>query len=128
MRSIMILAALALAACQPATQTASTTAAATTTPETIVTTTVDCTNAAPSGETHAVSCDGGKHFSVQYDAGSTCAIVAAGGQTYRIPAALAASGERYEGGGVEYWEHHGEAMLNGAAGGPYANCTLPEAN
>jgi membrane-bound inhibitor of C-type lysozyme len=29
---------------------------------------------------------------------------------------------RYTSGQVEYWEHGGEAILNGASGGPYNNC------
>jgi membrane-bound inhibitor of C-type lysozyme len=50
------------------------------------------------------------------------AEVFAGGQTYSLPGVPAGSGTRYTNGTVEYWEHGSEAMLNGAAGGPYTNC------
>lgn len=65
-------------------------------------------------------CDGGAAFSLRYT--PERAEVFAGGQVYRLPAVQAASGERFSNGAVEYWEHGGEAMLNGAAGGPYTNC------
>ena len=48
------------------------------------------------------------------------AEVFAGGQVYDLPGVIAGSGTRYTNGSVEYWEHGNEAMLNGAAGGPYA--------
>jgi membrane-bound inhibitor of C-type lysozyme len=50
------------------------------------------------------------------------AQVFAGGQVYDLPGVVAGSGTRYTNGAVEYWEHGNEAMLNGAAGGPYNNC------
>ena len=50
------------------------------------------------------------------------AEVFAGGQIYNLPGVQAGSGNRYTNGSVEYWEHGNEAMLNGAAGGPYNNC------
>ncbi len=50
------------------------------------------------------------------------AEITAGGKTYWLPAKMAASGGRYSDGRVEFWEHGEEAMLNGAAGGPYSNC------
>lgn len=65
-------------------------------------------------------CSGGAAFSARIT--SAGAEVFAGGQTYRLPRAEAASGARYANGSVEYWERGGTATLNGAAGGPYENC------
>lgn len=66
-------------------------------------------------------CDGGASFTAQDTEGGD-AVVTAGGRTYHVRGVMAASGERFTGGGVEYWQHGDEAMLNGAQGGPYANC------
>jgi membrane-bound inhibitor of C-type lysozyme len=66
-------------------------------------------------------CDGGAAFSARINANGA-AEVFAGGQVYTLPGVAAGSGTRYTNGAVEYWEHGGEAMLNGAHGGPYANC------
>lgn len=79
------------------------------------------TNDAPTGESIVWRCDGGASFSARLTSEGN-AEVAAGGHTYRLPGVIAGSGVRYFDGHVEYWEHGGEAMLNGAAGGPYANC------
>lgn len=65
-------------------------------------------------------CDGGAAFSVRFS--DSAAEVFAGGQLYTLAAAQSASGARYSNGTVEYWEHQGQAQLNGAAGGPYTNC------
>jgi len=65
-------------------------------------------------------CDGGAAFSIRFQ--GTSAEVFAGGQLYNLPAAQSGSGSRYSNGSVEYWEHQGQATLNGARGGPYANC------
>lgn len=65
-------------------------------------------------------CDGGAAFSVRFS--ENAAEVFAGGQVYDLPIAVSASGARYSNGTVEYWEHQGRATLNGAHGGPYANC------
>jgi len=65
-------------------------------------------------------CDGGAAFSVRFE--NNRAQVFAGGQTYALPSVVSASGARYSDGAVEYWEHQGAANLNGARGGPYANC------
>lgn len=73
------------------------------------------------GETYTWRCDGGVTFTARNTTGGNAEVVA-GGQTYHLPGVIAASGVRYFDGRVEYWEHHGEAMLNGAAGGPYENC------
>ena len=66
-------------------------------------------------------CDGGAAFSMRLN-NEGSAEVFAGGQTYTLPGVMAGSGTRYTNGTVEYWEHGSEAMLNGAAGGPYTNC------
>lgn len=66
-------------------------------------------------------CDGGAAFSMRLNE-QGAAEVFAGGHAYTLPGAPAGSGTRYTDGTVEYWEHGNEAMLNGAAGGPYANC------
>jgi len=66
-------------------------------------------------------CGGGAAFSARI-LGNGAAEVFAGGQVYNLPHVQAASGARYSNGSVEYWEHGGEASLNGAQGGPYASC------
>lgn len=79
--------------------------------------------ATPTTQRVEFRCDHGAAFSVRYnDQGG--ADVFAGGQTYTLPGVPAASGTRYTNGTVEFWEHHGDAMLNGAAGGPYTECHL----
>ena len=66
-------------------------------------------------------CANSRAFSVRYnDQGG--ADVFAGGTTYTLPGVPAASGTRFTNGTVEFWEHHGDAMLNGATGGPYTEC------
>jgi membrane-bound inhibitor of C-type lysozyme len=82
-----------------------------------------CATSGPVGYGRQIQwvCDGGGAFSMHLtDAGN--AEVFAGGQTYSLPGLPAGSGTRYSNGSVEYWEHSGEAMLNGAVGGPYAHC------
>jgi membrane-bound inhibitor of C-type lysozyme len=76
---------------------------------------------APTGPSIVWRCDGGVSFSARNTTNGNAEVVA-GGQTYRLPGVRAGSGVRYFDGHVEYWEHGGEAMLNGALGGPYANC------
>jgi membrane-bound inhibitor of C-type lysozyme len=66
-------------------------------------------------------CDGGAAFSARIKPDGV-AEVFAGGRVYNLPHVQAASGARYESGGVEYWERGGEATLSGAQGGPYNNC------
>lgn len=82
-----------------------------------------CTTTAsgPSGPRIDWRCDNGAAFSMRLT-GEGHAEVFAGGQTYDLPGVVAGSGTRYTNGSVEYWEHGNEAMLNGAQGGPYANC------
>lgn len=73
-------------------------------------------------ESFTFACAGGTHFSVRYDADADIADVAAGGRHYTLTRAVSGSGARYAAGGVEFWEHQGEASLTGAAGGPYQDC------
>ena len=78
-------------------------------------------NDTPTGPSIAWRCDGGVSFSARNTTNGNAEVLA-GGQTYRLPGVRAGSGVRYFDGRVEYWEHGGEAMLNGAAAGPYVNC------
>jgi membrane-bound inhibitor of C-type lysozyme len=80
-----------------------------------------CAADAPTGPSTDWRCDGGASFRARMTTQGH-AEVSAGGQVYRLPGVQAASGVRYTDGEVEYWEHGDEAMLNGAAGGPYENC------
>lgn len=79
------------------------------------------TVSAPSGPRADWRCDGGAAFSMRLNDDGAAEIFAAG-TIYTLPGVPAGSGTRYTDGTVEYWEHGGEAMLNGARGGPYANC------
>jgi len=76
---------------------------------------------APAGPRMDWRCDNGAAFSARIK-GEGVAEVFAGGRVYNLPHVEAASGARYSNGAVEYWERGGEAMLNGAPGGPYTNC------
>ncbi|MGE0596995.1 MAG: MliC family protein [Hyphomonadaceae bacterium] len=67
------------------------------------------------------SCDGGKAFSLRYNASGAAEVFAAG-RTYTLPQAQSGSGTRYSDGTVEYREHQGSATLTGAFAGPYENC------
>lgn len=78
-----------------------------------------CATAVP-GDRVDWRCDNERAFSVRFKDGG--AEVFAGGQLYQLPGAVSASGARYANGAVEYWEHQGQARLNGAHGGPYENC------
>ncbi len=80
--------------------------------------------ATPGGPRIDWRCDGGAAFSMRLDS-EGAANVFAGGQSYTLPGVVAGSGTRYTNGTVEYWEHGGEATLNGAPGGPYTNCRRP---
>lgn len=102
------LAALGFAACSPQTPAASNPAAPKET------------------EVFTFACANGQSFTVSYDEGATTATVKASGQTYTLPAVISASGARYTDNKVEFWEKGGEAMLNGAAGGPYEACPLKD--
>ncbi len=48
-------------------------------------------------------------ISLSYSEGS--AVLQSNGERYALTQARAASGARYEGDGVEFWEHQGAAML-----------------
>lgn len=74
------------------------------------------------------TCAGGRSFDVTYDDGFTVATVSMDGATYKLPAAMSASGARYSDGKVEFWEHHGEAMLSGFPGAPEAPCPQKRAD
>ncbi|QGZ96708.1 MliC family protein [Terricaulis silvestris] len=76
---------------------------------------------APGGPRVDWDCDGAAAFSARIN-NNGAAEVFAGGQVYVLPGVAAGSGTRYTNGSVEYWEHGGEATLNGAHGGPYNNC------
>ncbi|MEJ0059279.1 MAG: hypothetical protein WDM79_06825 [Terricaulis sp.] len=83
MRLLLLIAAFGLAACQPSADTASA--------PPVAETPVSCAEATPSGDALAYTCANGVTFTAAYDAGFTCAIVSAGGETYRLPAVIAAS-------------------------------------
>jgi membrane-bound inhibitor of C-type lysozyme len=76
----------------------------------------------PSGATYHYKCPKGRAFSVRYDRDYAMAFVDFGRKHYRLPAAMSASGSRYAKGRVEFWEHHGEAMLIGVRGGDLHDC------
>jgi membrane-bound inhibitor of C-type lysozyme len=80
-----------------------------------------CASATPGGPRVDWDCDGAAAFSARIN-NNGAAEVFAGGQVYVLPGVAAGSGTRYTNGSVEYWEHGGEATLNGAHGGPYNNC------
>lgn len=133
MRIVLMLGAAlafgALAACNPATtsstattDTSTATSAVTTNDEALPAGTPCAADAQPAGETHAFTCANNVHFSVRFDTGATCAFVNAGGQTYKLGAAISGSGARFSDGTTQYWDHAPDAMLDGAAGGPYEEC------
>jgi membrane-bound inhibitor of C-type lysozyme len=78
------------------------------------------------GEEYTYNCDGTKTFHVGFDEGFTYAVVKTGKATFRVPAVMAASGSRYSDDQVEFWEHHGEAMLNGVPGETFSDCRQTE--
>src|ERR1043166_6031406 len=118
MRIVLILGALALAACN-STTTATTSGAETPTPSSIASASSTATgeampagtpsaaDAKPGGETFPYACRNHVSFSVRFDPGTVCAFVNAGGQTYRLGAAISGSGARYSDGHTQYWDHHG---------------------
>ena len=77
------------------------------------------------GATTTYSCSDGVTFSVAFEEDTGCAAVNAGGQSYRLGSAISGSGARYSDGTTQFWEHQGEATLEGAAGGPYTECKAP---
>lgn len=74
------------------------------------------------GPSYHYTCQNGRSFDVRYDKDHTVAFVDFGSKHYLLPAAISASGSRYARGRVEFWEHHGEAMLNGVRGGDNHSC------
>ena len=83
--------------------------------------------AAADTETFTFACANGKTFSVSYDEGFTVATVQSDGQTYKLPAIIAASGSRYSDGKIEFWEHQGEALLHGTPAGELNSCPQKKA-
>ena len=77
----------------------------------------------PVGPSFVWKCDNGISITTRNTEGGNVEVVA-DGKTYHLPGVIAGSGARYSDGKVEFWEHAGEAMLNGASGGPYENCKL----
>lgn len=78
------------------------------------------------GQEYTYVCADAKTFHVGFDADFTYAIVKTGKATYQVPAVMAASGSRYTDEKVEFWEHHGEAMLNGVPGETFTDCKQTE--
>ena len=78
------------------------------------------------GQDYTYACADAKTFHVGFDEGFTYAVVTTGKATYKVPAVIAASGSRYTDEKVEFWEHHGEAMLNGVPGEAYSDCKQTE--
>lgn len=74
------------------------------------------------GPEYTYTCAGAKAFHVGFDEGFTYAVVKTDKATYQVPAVIAASGSRYSDEKVEFWEHHGEAMLNGVPGETFTDC------
>jgi membrane-bound inhibitor of C-type lysozyme len=68
-------------------------------------------------------CASGASFTIRYDDRDR-AIVSANDHVYTLSSTRAASGARYRGELVEYWEHHGEATLTGVPGVHYEQCKL----
>ena len=68
-------------------------------------------------------CASGSSFTIRYDDQGR-AIVSANDHVYVLSPARAASGARYSGELVEYWEHQGEAKLTGVPSARYDQCKL----
>src|SRR3954454_15357264 len=64
-------------------------------------------------------CEGGVTIRVRFPDEQT-AILALGGKTYRLKNTMAASGARYAGSGISFWDYHGEATLE--RGGKSTSC------
>lgn len=78
----------------------------------------------PAGAPNLVyRCTGGNGFTAAYDAPGEKVTVTAGGRIYILPQVISGSGIRYEQDGVELRSKGAWAMLTGAQGGPYADCT-----
>jgi membrane-bound inhibitor of C-type lysozyme len=74
---------------------------------------------APAQGQAAYRCDGGVSVRATFPSAAT-AVLSLGGRTYRLKNTRAASGARYAGNGIVFWEHHGEATLQ--RGGKTLSC------
>ena len=70
----------------------------------------------------AYACAGGKRFTAAYDLTGDKARVSAGGTSYTLSHERSGSGARYAKGPVELSTKGDQALLTGAAGGPYRDC------
>ena len=69
------------------------------------------TAASAAAEGQAVyRCQGGVLVRARFPSATT-AIISLGSRTYRLKNTAAASGARYAGKGIVFWEHHGEVTL-----------------
>ena len=75
------------------------------------------------GAIAAWKCGGGSTFSSQWTAGGNMEVIA-GGKMYWLTAKKTGSNVRFTNKTVEFVDKGGVAMLSGAPGGPYTNCTL----
>jgi membrane-bound inhibitor of C-type lysozyme len=69
--------------------------------------------ASAQGQTATYRCAGGLVVKARFPNAMTT-IVSIGGRAYRLRNTMAASGSRYAGQGVTFWEHHGEATIKRA--------------
>lgn len=84
-----------------------------------------CASVMPEDATDApmtYACEGGRQFTAAYDLKGDRARVSAGGRSYVLPLVRSASGARYAKGAVVLHTKGAEALLDGAAGGPYRDC------
>ncbi|MDP3745906.1 MAG: MliC family protein [Phenylobacterium sp.] len=84
-----------------------------------------CASVMPEDATDApmtYACAGGKRFTAAYALKGDKARVTAGGVAYSLPHVRSGSGARYAKAGVELSTKGDEALLDGAAGGPYRDC------
>src|SRR3954449_11703686 len=81
--------------------------------------------ASAQGQTATYRCAGGLVVKARSPNAMT-AIVSIGGRAYRLRNTMAASGSRYTGQGVTFWEYHGEATIE--RGGKSISCRQPSGN
>lgn len=125
-RTLILLAALALAACGQPAATSVEGPATVASDDTTLPAGAPCADGAHTvGRLTEFSCSDNVSFTVAYEEDTGCAVVNAGGETYRLGSAISGSGARYSNGATQFWEHQGEATLEGAAGGPYTECKAP---
>lgn len=85
-----------------------------------------CASVTPQDATdapQAYACADGKSFTAAYDLKGDKARVSAGGRSYSLPHVPSGSGAKYARDGVELFSKGDTAMLDGAAGAPYRDCT-----